>query len=313
MVELLLSCLLLTANPPPKPSPPAAPVPVEVHFSDGSTVRMALLQPALEVQTRYGRLSIPASEVRRLELGLHFPEGMEARVNALVSALGSKSFREREEASAELVRLGQWSYSAIHAAAKSKDLEVKQRAELVLKQLMEKLPAAQQRVNPEDRVETAAFPVVGKLTGVTLRARDTRFGDVELKLCDVKSIRQLSAGASTFTVDAAKFTLAGEWFDTGTDVAAGDSWSIAAEGTIDLWPATPGQYTCGPEGYANSGMFQITGRQFRHGALVCRVGDGTAFLTGEKFAGSGRLKFIVVPNPWNTTSRGTFTVKVEGR
>ena len=56
-------------------STPSSPRPnlAEVRFGDGSIVRMTLLQENLEVQTKYGKLNIPLSDVRRVEFG-HDPD-----------------------------------------------------------------------------------------------------------------------------------------------------------------------------------------------------------------------------------------------
>src|SRR5262245_2400213 len=139
---------------------PPRPPQVEVRFADGSSVRMTVLQESLEIQTRYGKLTVPIHEVRRLELGMHMPEGVPERIEAAVRRLGSSSFREREDASQELVALGAYSYTAVHNASRSNDLEVAQRATEVIKKLREKLPADQLRLNPQDRIQTAEFPIV---------------------------------------------------------------------------------------------------------------------------------------------------------
>lgn len=45
----------------------------EVRFNDGSLVRMTILQDDLEVMTKYGKLTIPLKDIRRIDLGLHLP------------------------------------------------------------------------------------------------------------------------------------------------------------------------------------------------------------------------------------------------
>src|SRR4051794_19282493 len=63
-----------------KPVPKKAGTEVEVKFADGSTVRMAMLQEAIEIETKYGRLKVPASEIRGIDLGVHLPEGTEQKI-----------------------------------------------------------------------------------------------------------------------------------------------------------------------------------------------------------------------------------------
>lgn len=297
---------------------PGRPPQVEVRFADGSTVRMTVLQETLEILTKYGKLTVPIHEVRRLELGLHMPDGVSDRIEAAVRKLGSMSFREREDATQELVLLGTYSYPAVHAAARSSDLEVAQRAAEVIKKLREKLSADQLRLNPQDKIQTAEFPVVGRLVSSSIKARNTYFGEIELKLCELRSIRWMSGGGeSELLVEAAKHGSPGSaWFDTGVDVEGDSVYQITASGQVDLWPATPGQYTTGPTGYRNAGTVQGSGHHA--GTLLGRVGEGgRVFVIGERFEGplnaEGRLFLAVAPSPWNNASAGSYTARVNSR
>src|SRR5437763_16364484 len=42
---------------------------IEVRFADGSVVKMALLESKVEIATRYGKLSVPVEDIRRIEFG----------------------------------------------------------------------------------------------------------------------------------------------------------------------------------------------------------------------------------------------------
>ncbi len=53
--------------------PAADPNEVEIRLSDGSRVRMLILQGSLEIETKYGKLVTPTSELRRLEFGIRIP------------------------------------------------------------------------------------------------------------------------------------------------------------------------------------------------------------------------------------------------
>lgn len=320
--SLLLAPVLCTglwvaqSQTPPKDAP--RPPQVEVRFADGSTVRMTVLQENLEIHTKYGKLTVPIHEVRRLELGMHMPEGVSGRIDAAIRKLGSTAFREREEASQELITLGAYAYPAVHSAAKSSDLEVAQRAGEVLKKLREKLPADQLRLNPQDRIQTSEFPIVGRLVSSAIKARNPYFGDVELKLCELRSVRWMSSsGESELLVEASKHGSPGSpWLDTGLDVEAESGLLISATGQIDLWPATPGQYATGPSGYRNAGTVQ--GTNHHAGTLLGRVGEnGKVFVVGERYDAAtnaeGRLYLAIAPSPWNNASAGSFSVRIAAR
>src|SRR5262245_42752224 len=59
-------------------------------------------------------------------------EANRRRAEELVSQLGSKIFREREKASAQLIELGEAARPALTRAAKSKDATIAQRAQACL-------------------------------------------------------------------------------------------------------------------------------------------------------------------------------------
>jgi hypothetical protein len=56
----------------------------EIHFLNGSKVRMIIQSDKLDIATAYGKLSVPVKDVRAIEFGLHFPEGMEAKIEAAI-------------------------------------------------------------------------------------------------------------------------------------------------------------------------------------------------------------------------------------
>lgn len=297
---------------------PPKPPQVEVRFADGSTVRMTVLQENLEILTRYGRLTVPIHEVRRLELGMHMPDGVAERIDAAIRKLGSTAFREREDASQELIALGGYSYSAVVTATKSQDQEVALRANEVIKKLRERIPADQLRLNPQDRIQTAEFPIAGKLVSPMIRARNAYFGDIQLKLSELRSIRWMGgSGESELLVDASKHGSPGSpWFDTGVDVEGDGGVLIAASGQVDLWPATPGQYTTGPTGYRNAGTVQ--GSSHHAGTLLGKVGEnGKVFVVGDRFDATlnqeGRLFLTIAPSPWNNAAGGSYAVRISGR
>src|SRR4051794_29364358 len=82
---------------------PSRPSIAEVRFGDGSIVRMTLLQETVEVQTKYGKLAIPISDIRRVEFGLHVPPDLHQQITQSIKRLGSDVYKERDGASRELV------------------------------------------------------------------------------------------------------------------------------------------------------------------------------------------------------------------
>src|SRR5438067_956657 len=115
----------------PAPAPNPTPAPAaefEARMGDDSVVKVTLAEPVLVVATKYGRLTVPAADVRKVELGFRYPEGAEAKIDRAVQDLGSPSFETREAAEKTLVGLDHLAVPAARRATHSPDPEGARRA-----------------------------------------------------------------------------------------------------------------------------------------------------------------------------------------
>ena len=155
---------------------PTKPNEVEVKFSDGSTVRVIILQENIEVVTKFGKLLVPMNEVRKIDLGIHMENGTMEKIEAAMKKLSSQVFKDRDEAVKQLIELGPVAYPTLHAASKSKDLEVSKRVEMAVKGIKAKYPADALRLTVHDRVVTNDFPIVGRITTPIIKAQNSIIG-----------------------------------------------------------------------------------------------------------------------------------------
>jgi hypothetical protein len=285
----------------------------EVRFGDGSLVRMTILQDELEVMTKYGKLTIPLREIRRIDFGLHLPDGVGQHIDQSIKQLGSETYKERDEAVKHLVHYGPLAYPFLQRASRNPDPEVSQRASGVIKRITEKTTPETLRIKEEDYIQTLEFPVTGRILHPIIKAHSSHFGDLSLKLSDLRTLFvRGAAGDSEMVVDATKYGSAPEqWLDSGIIVDPSQRLLIVGEGQVDLWPQGPGQYVTGPKGYSTAGK----GGNFMAGALIAKVGEnGKAFVVGERFEGSpneeGKVYLQIVPSPWNNASSGSFRVRI---
>ena len=325
------------AKPADKPKPPPGPPEFEVQFTDGGNVRAVVLDAAVTVVTKFGRLEVPFAELRRVDFGFRYPPGVEAKVADAVGRLGAPAFRDREEAERELLAQKEYALGAVRRAAKSNDPEVARRADPLLRKLLAAVPDDCQQVPDQDTVETVEFTVRGRVELTGLKVRTRQFGAATLRVDEVRGVRALAAGGAAVEValDAARFARQGwpEWLDTKLDVDADRGVEIVAGGSIDQWIQEPGRYMAGPNGTqaaapgfpgqqpAGAGgpvmRDGLPGVPFRSGMVVGRVGPaGVAFPVGAEFkqpkAGvSGRLFLAIAPSNWNNDSVGKYTVKVK--
>ncbi len=293
---------------------PGLQFPSEVRFHDGSVVRMSLLEPSLDVKTKYGKLTIPLQDIRRIELGLHIPADVNQQIASSIKRLSSPMYKERDGASKELVNSGHFALPSLQRASRSGDQEVAYRAASLVKQISERVQADLLKLRDDDVIHTAEFVVIGRIDAATLKASSPHFGQVTLKLSELRAVHlKQQAGKQELVVDAAKHGSSLEqWCDSNINIDAAQRVIVTGEGQVDLWPQGPGQYVAAPKGYNTAGK----GGQFLAGSLIGKIGEnGKAFYIGERYDGviteEGRLFLLIVPSPWNNASTGSYRIRVQ--
>ena len=204
--------------------------------------------------TEFGKLTIPVEQVRRIDFGVHYPDGVEQKVAAALKKLNSPQFKERDAALNELVGLGPYAYPALCRSVKGAGPEVTQRIALAVQRIRAKVPEKFLKVRQEDIIVTPKFTVVGRIVTPKIKAKAEHFGDLQLAISGLRSITwHLPGGDAEIVVEAAKYGGQGhqQWLDTGFTSDGVSKLTIAATGQVDQWPQQPGQYMCGPRGLGN--------------------------------------------------------------
>jgi hypothetical protein len=310
---------------------PAVPGDCEIHFLNGSKVRMIVQSEKLDIATAYGKLSVPVKDVRAIEFGLHFPEGMEAKIEAAVKGLDSSDYREREKADKALIELGPFSYPAVLDASRTKELEVSKRAKEILKKLQTKHTKKDLKTMVEDKVVTQNFTIVGRILTTTVKAKTEYFGEQELNLAKMRTLRAMGGGSldTELSLDSGKYANIGQWLDTGYHCDGRTAIVITATGLIDVFPQNGGGMNSGPAGYnaTRNGMGRgiimkgggkignNVNPQIHCGMLLGKIGpDGEFFMIGDRYEGlpeaEGNLFLHIGPSQWNCQCIGNYDVKI---
>ncbi|HZZ79915.1 MAG TPA: hypothetical protein VFE62_15455 [Gemmataceae bacterium] len=321
----LLALLFTGAAAQDKKDTPQKGTPVDVHFLNGSTVRLQILSEKIDVETPYGKLAVPIKDVLAIEFGLHLPEGHAVKIDAAIKKLNSGDFREREKAAATLVDLGPYSYGAVVDASNSKEAEIAVRAKVVMQKLQAKFPGKDLKVKTDDRVVTPTFPIVGRIVTQSVKAKADYFGAVELSLADMRTLRTMGSvgGDVDVKVPADKYAVRGQWLATNFHVDGRSTIVITARGLIDLSPDDPGQMMAGPNGYragiggvagGGGGFGKKASAKSSAGMLLGKIGEnGDSFIVGERYEGTpaqqGRLYLQINPSPYSPTSSGSYDVR----
>jgi hypothetical protein len=168
----------------------------EVRFTDNSTMKLVVREETLEVSTRYGRLGVPLTDIQQIDFATRIPDDLAKRVDTAIANLGSPQFRERESASADLLGLQEKSYPALLEAVKHADPEVVRRAEELLARIREAVPEDLLDVRKQDVLYIEDMKIVGTISLTSLRVTTFQFGEQQVKLSDLRSLRSLASAAS---------------------------------------------------------------------------------------------------------------------
>jgi hypothetical protein len=167
---------------------------MEARLTDGSVLKLAMLDSHIRLKTAYGQLRIPTSEIRRIDFATRLGDEQTRAIDQAVAELGHEDYEVRERASEKLGGFGAAAYPALVKAAEADDLEVVHRAEKLLASIRESLPAEQFEVRTDDVVHTGKSKIAGQLDAASLLVETEPFGKQELKLTSLRSLRQTGAG-----------------------------------------------------------------------------------------------------------------------
>jgi len=302
----------------PSKDAPKGELTVDIHFMNGSTVRMKVQTEKLEIETIYGKLTIPARDIRTIEFGSHLPEGHAEKIDAAVKKLGHSDFREREKASAAMLELGPYSYAAALEASRMKESEISGRGKIIVQKLQAMFPKKDLKISGEDKVITPTLTIIGRILSPSLKGKADYFGAVELNLADMRTLRSLGApsGDINVAIDAAKYATAGQWLATSFQTDGRSNVVITAKGQVDLWPEQMGNYTVGPNGVRITAAGFAVGKKAKSigGLLQGKFGEnGEVFAIGDRYEGtppqSGTLYLNITPSQYSAVCTGTYEVR----
>jgi hypothetical protein len=172
------------------------PAAVEARFADGSSLKIQLKEEKVDLVTPYGKLSIPVADVRRIDFATRISDDVAKKIDSAIANLGSDNFQTRETATAELLKQGARAYPAlVEAAKKNNDAEVKRRLDDLLEKIKGSSPADQLEVRKADVVYTADSKLSGRIEAAEWKAETAQFGEVKVKLADLRSLGGAPAAA----------------------------------------------------------------------------------------------------------------------
>jgi len=310
-------------EPPRAPAEPVDPEVIRIHLQDGSIVTGKLSVKDIQVETTFGKLTIPITNILSFRPGLDsFPE-LAKQINELITNLAANDYNEREASQKELIRMGPPIRKLLEARQKSDDdAERNRRIKIILEGFEESVQGddeegggAQEWIQ-QDTIVTTDFTVVGRIVQKQFNIA-SKFGALTVNLGDVRrgerSVGTKEDMRRSIAVDGSQIAQR-NFKNTKIRVEVGDRVTITADGTITMTP-WGSQAMSTPEGSPNYGWYM--GNDIAAGALVGKISDsGPVFKIGSKntFVAkkSGTLMLAIGMNPSyaNQAFPGKYEVKV---
>lgn len=259
---------------------------VRLKLWDGSVLTGDLGIDSIHIDTKFGMLEVPVSNIQYLRPGLESIPDLNEKLKSLVEQLGDKEFQIREQAHRELLAMGLSirnqlrTYNDGGSAERKKHLQTLAEEIEELAEDEEPGQAANSALDMEDSITTGDFTIVGRIRE-NLFSLKTKYGDLQIQLKDIRSGDRTwgmtaSAVRKAIDIEATAF-FQKEPAKTRIRVKAGDRISIKASGSVN-W-ASWGNMTSTPEGIGNQGQWN----GMNCGALAARIGkSGDVIKVGEK-------------------------------
>ena len=196
-----LTAPLVSAGPQPQPSESSKPrttVDAEVKYVDDSSMKLKLLDEKLEIVTKHGVLQVAVADIRRIDFASRVPADTAEKVMIAIAKLNHADFKVREDATAELKSYRERAYPFVLKALKNDDPEISRRADEIVKFIQSKVAPAHLETREYDVVYTDDGKFTGRLSAEMLRVGTFQFGEQQLKLADMRTLR---IGASVVVED----------------------------------------------------------------------------------------------------------------
>ena len=315
---VLLGVILLPATLHAQPTTMPANPPLMMRFQNGSIVQQATLLDSVEIETKLGKLTIPANEVHRIDFGFRLSDDDAKKLDEAMRHLKSDKHAFREGATKTLLGMGRLAYPTLLEHRKGSDLETTRRVEDLIKEIQAKAPPGGFITRRTDIVRTSDSVLSGQITLSFLRIHCEIFGEVKAPLWRLRDVRA-SIGEVFVAIDASKYGKRTSWMETDFEVTSDLRIEITATGEINMDPnnqlnAPQATRNIRPEGTNQLGSGEPP---YLCGMLLGKVGpDGPVFVIGSRHTlvptreGKLHLRIVTLETTNNIRAEGSYQVRI---
>ncbi len=270
------------------PAPPVDPGVLRFHLVDGSVLIGKSATKSLDIETRFGKLTVPLEKIRWLRPGYEQQPARKARIAQLFDQLGDDDPVKRKPAATELIGMGTGLRPELERFFKDANTNRATEARVVYEKIAEQAgendqgPFERQALSAMDAIVTTEFSMLGRVAHASLTIAN-EYGTFNLPIGQVKFIDRggtVEQRAGSFTVNEQNI-IGRQWASTKIHVDKGDKIILRASGQLQV-PRFGTGAVSGPDGAANYGWY-INGK-IPTGALIVRVGaSGEILKAGQSF------------------------------
>lgn len=134
---------------------------VTLKLRGGMAMQCRLLTPSVAVETDYGTLNVPTDQILIVYNGSRADAALEGRIKKYIDDFRDNVFEVRDEAQAELTKIGAPAIPYLQAVLDDDDAEVADRAAATLEAIRKSGFAT---ASPDDTVVAKRFTIVGRIT-----------------------------------------------------------------------------------------------------------------------------------------------------
>jgi hypothetical protein len=291
------------------PDPAASEAPLDPRFirlrlQDGSVISGNLSVAEIEMDTDFGKLTVPIDRIRSFSPGLDSYPELAAEIDKMIEDLGADDYKLREETQKELLKMGRKIRRELEKYKRDENAERQRRVQQIIEALderaMEHEAFDEEQAEPwirEDTLVTTEFTAVGKILPKTFEI-ESKYGSLTVELADVQVGERGSRRAAPVH---RKLNVTGmnlvqtNLKSSGVQIRKGDKVTVRADGQIVMSPWGSNSI-CGPDGGSNFGWY--VANEIPGGALVARIGSsGKVFKVGSSHSfvakSSGTLYFAI--------------------
>lgn len=160
-----------------------------VHLHSGTVLKKVRIEGSVTVQTRYGVLTVPWTDVRHVVFGLRIPEAEAARVRQALVDLDADNFEKREAAARDLLALGRFAYPGLLKMGDGANLEVVRRVEALIAEIKRTVPEDQLQTTEDDVIQAGEQVLAGRIDAKTLVVHADVLGKLQLPLAELKTLK----------------------------------------------------------------------------------------------------------------------------